>query len=319
MNLKYRRTLAAFGATAAALAGTTLFASPAQAASAGLATAGKSTVSFRALMERTNKVSVTISGRTVTLTDRVAIKAGKGCKQVTRYRVRCTTSQATKLIKVALGDRNDSVRNHTGVFMLAGGSTGNDTLIGGPGGDQLQGGPGNDKLYGGNGKGELFGDSGADRIVGGSGYDYVAAGTGNDTVYGGAGNDQLHGEAGNDTVYAGTGNDTVRGWGGNDRLWGSDGNDFLMGDIGNDAIAGEAGDDVLVGEIYKAVNGKGVSSGSATAADRLYAGANTSVGDICLESSSKTTTSGCEWYTGVASASAAGSLSVTRVSPIALD
>jgi Ca2+-binding RTX toxin-like protein len=317
MNLKYRRTLAAVGATAAALAATAFFASPAQAASAGLAAAGKSTVSFRALMGRANKVTVTISGRTVTLTDRVAVKAGKGCKQVTRYRVRCTTTKTTKLIKVALGDRNDYVRNYTGVFMLAGGSTGNDTLIGGPGGDQLQGGPGNDKLYGNNGKGELFGDSGADHIVGGSGYDYVAAGAGNDTVHGGAGNDQLHGEAGNDTIYAGTGNDAVRGWGGDDRIWGSTGNDFLMGDAGNDAVAGEAGDDVLVGEVYKAVGGKGVSSGSATAADRLHAGANTSVGDVCLESSTRTTTSGCEWFTGVASA--AGSLSVTRVAPITLD
>lgn len=309
MNVKH---LSALGATVVAVASTVLFASPAQAASAGLATAGKNTVSFRALLGQTNKVTVTISGRTVTITDRVAIKAGTGCRAVSRTKVRCTTSQATKTIKVALGDKNDYVRNYTGVFMLAGGSTGNDTLVGGSGTDQLQGGSGNDKLYGGNGRGELFGDSGTDYIVGGSGYDYVAAGSGDDTIATGAGNDLIHGQAGNDTVYAGVGHDQVRGWGGNDRIWGGAGNDFLMGDVGNDALAGEAGDDILVGEIYKVVGDKGVSSGSATASDRLYAGANTSVGDICLESSSRGSASGCEWFTAVANAGAAA---VTRVSP----
>ncbi|BEL10471.1 hypothetical protein Q0Z83_086620 [Actinoplanes sichuanensis] len=171
MNVKH---LSALGATAVAAASTVFFASPAQAASAGLAAAGKSTVSFRALMGRTNRVTVTISGRTVTLTDRVAIRAGTGCRSVSRTRVRCTTSQATRTIKVALGDRNDYVRNYTGVFMLASGSAGNDTLIGGSGIDQLQGGPGNDRLYGGRGRDELFGDSGADHIVGVRGYDYIA-------------------------------------------------------------------------------------------------------------------------------------------------
>jgi hypothetical protein len=312
MNVK---RFSVFGAVAVAVASTVLFATPAQAASAGLATAGKSTVSFRALMGRTNKVSVTISGRTVTLTDRVAIRAGKGCRAVSRTKVRCTTTQATKAIKVALGDKNDWVRNYTGVFMLAGGAGGNDTLIGGSGADQFQGGPGNDRIYGGNGRGELFGDSGADHIVGGSGYDYVAAGSGNDTVSTGAGNDLIHGQAGNDTLYAGAGNDQVRGWGGNDGIWGGPGNDFLMGDVGNDAIAGEAGDDVLVGEIYKVAGDKGVSSGWATAADRLYAGASTSIGDICLESSSKGSASGCEWFTAVASAASSGSASATRVAP----
>ncbi|MEV4276761.1 calcium-binding protein [Actinoplanes xinjiangensis] len=309
MNVKH---LSVLGATAVAVASTVLFASPAQAASAGLATAGKNTVSFRALMGQTNKVSVTISGRTVTITDRVAVRAGTGCRSVTRTKVRCTTSQATRTIKVALGDGNDYVRNHTGVFMLAGGSTGNDTLVGGSGTDQLQGGSGNDRLYGGNGRGELFGDSGTDYIVGGTGYDYVAAGSGGDTIATGAGNDLIHGQAGNDTVYAGVGGDQVRGWGGDDRIWGGAGNDFLMGDVGNDALAGEAGDDTLVGEIYKVVGNKGVSSGSATAADRLYAGVNTAIGDICLESSSRGSASGCEWFTAVA---AAGSAAAIRVSP----
>jgi Ca2+-binding RTX toxin-like protein len=309
MNVRH---LSVFGATAVAVASTLVFASPAQAASAGLATAGKNTVSFRALLGQTNRVSVTISGRTVTITDRVAIRAGTGCRSVSRTQVRCTTNQATKTIKVALGDKNDYVRNHTGVFMLAGGSTGDDTLIGGSGADQLQGGSGADRLYGGNGRGELFGDAGADHIVGGTGYDYVAAGAGDDTIATGAGGDLIHGQAGDDTIYAGGGDDQVRGWGGGDRIWGGAGNDFLMGDVGDDALAGEAGDDVLVGEIYKVVGDQGVSSGSATAADRLYAGVNTSVGDICLESSSRGSSSGCEWFTAVAGAGSAG---LTRVSP----
>ncbi|MFC4066167.1 calcium-binding protein [Actinoplanes subglobosus] len=183
------RHCSVFGTTAVALASTVLFGTPAQAASAGLATAGGSTVSFRALAGRINRVAVTVSGRTVTLTDRVAIRAGRGCRSVGRTSVRCTTTRAPKMIKIALGDKNDWVRNQSGVFMLASGAGGDDTLIGGPGADQLQGGPGNDRIYGGDGRGELFGDSGADHIVGGAGNDYLLGGPGDDTLIGGAGYD----------------------------------------------------------------------------------------------------------------------------------
>ena len=50
------------GAATMAVASTALVAVPARAASAGLAAAGVSTVSFRALMGQINDVSITISG-----------------------------------------------------------------------------------------------------------------------------------------------------------------------------------------------------------------------------------------------------------------
>ena len=89
MFLFNRKTLALLGATAAAVASTAVMASPAQAASAGLTrVVGSSTVEFRALMGKANGLTITIKGRTVTLTDKVAIKAGKGCKSVSRTKVK---------------------------------------------------------------------------------------------------------------------------------------------------------------------------------------------------------------------------------------
>ncbi|MDR6324177.1 calcium-binding protein [Actinoplanes couchii] len=313
--MKYRRTLATLGLSTAVIATSALLASPAQAATSGLAkVVGTGTVQFQALMGKVNKVNVTISGRTVTITDVTAISAGKGCKRVNSKKVKCTTSGKTTKISVALGDKNDYVRNHTSVFMLAGGGAGNDTLIGGSGRDQLQGGTGNDKLYGNGGNDELFGESGADYISGGAGNDYIVAGSGNDTIYGGDGNDEIHGQAGNDTINTGPGTNTALGYSGNDKITGGSGRDFLIGNAGNDVLAGGAGDDVLVGEHYKVVSGKGVSQGSATAADKLYGSTHIN-GDICLSSSKKTSKSGCEYSTSVASASAASSSSVAPLQP----
>ncbi|SFF66437.1 Hemolysin-type calcium-binding repeat-containing protein [Actinoplanes philippinensis] len=316
MNVKHRTALATLGAVTTAVASTTLVAAPAWAASAGFAAAARSTVSFRALMGQANNVSITISGRTVTLTDRVAIRPGTGCRSVGPTTVRCTTTEATATIKIALGDGNDRVQNRTGVFMLADGSTGDDTLIGGSGTDQLQGGPGADRLFGGDGQGELFGDSGADRIVGGSGYDYVIAGAGDDTITTNAGDDLIHGQEGDDTIYAGAGNDQVRGWGGNDLISGGPGKDFLMGDGGDDALTGDSDDDILVGEVYTADGDKGVSSGSEAAVDRLDAGADASVGDICLRSSTKGTATGCEWFTAVVTDESAVATRLMPAAPI---
>lgn len=296
MNVIFRRTLAALGATVAAVASTAVMASPAQAATSGLARViGNNRVEFRALLGVSNSVVVTISGRTVTIDDRVALSAGAGCKRVDSTKVRCTTSAATARIDVWTGDYNDYVRNDTGVFMLAGGSGGNDTLIGGSGRDQLQGGAGNDKLNGRNGRGELWGDVGSDYIWGGTGYDYVVAGTGNDVISTGAGNDLIHGQEGNDKIYASNGDDTVLGDAGSDLVYAGAGDDYVLGGGGNDTIGGEAGDDKLIAENYKRVGNTVVSSPSTTARDALAAGAGT---DICLRSA-KTAWSNCEYFTAV--------------------
>jgi len=319
MFLFSRKALAGIGCTAAAVASTALFAMPAQAASAGLAkVVGSSAVQFNALLGKSNGLVVTISGRTVTLNDKVAIKAGKGCKAVKgdKTKVKCKTSKKTTKISVALGDRNDSVTNKTSVYMLADGGSGNDTLTGGSGKDQLQGSSGNDKLYGKAGNDTIFGGSGNDYIGGGAGNDHVEAssgadkvfgdagidtifgGSGKDRLVGGAGNDlmtgdadadSISGDAGDDDILGGAGNDQISGAAGADTIVGEAGNDVLAGDAGadtlfglagNDKILGGVGNDWLIGEDVSDVTGE--PTGSNAALDRLDGGANTAPGDYCL-------------------------------------
>jgi Ca2+-binding RTX toxin-like protein len=319
MFLFSRKALAGIGCTAAAVASTALFAMPAQAASAGLAkVVGSSTVQFNALLGKSNGLVITISGRTVTLNDKVAIKAGKGCKAVKgdKTKVKCKTSKKTTKISVALGDKNDSVSNKTSVYMLADGGSGNDTLTGGAGRDQLQGSAGNDKLYGkagndtifggsgndyiGGGVGndhieassgvdKVFGDAGVDTIFGGSGKDRLVGGVGNDQITGDADVDSISGDAGDDVLLGGAGNDQISGAAGKDIIVGEAGNDVLAGDVGddtlfglagNDKILGGVGNDVLIGEDVSDVSGEPI--GSNAALDRLDGGANTASGDFCL-------------------------------------
>ena len=268
MSLFHRKALAGIGFTAVAVASTALFAMPAQAASAGAArVVGSGTVEFRALNGKSNSLTITISGRTVTLNDKVAIKAGKGCKAVKgdKTKVKCTTKKKTTKLSVALGNKNDYVGNKTSVYMLADGGSGNDTLTGGSGKDQLQGGTGNDKLYGKGGADILIGGSGNDHIVGSTGNDQVDAGSGTDKAYGDSGNDELFGGSGKDrlvggsgsdkldgdtdvdTIYGDSGNDTLLGWTGNDVLSGGTGADVVLGEGGNDTLSGGDGDDVIGG------------------------------------------------------------------------
>lgn len=287
MSLFHRKALAGIGLTAVAAASTALFAMPAQAASAGAAkVVGSNTVQFNALNGKSNGLTITISGRTVTLNDKVAIKAGKGCKAVKgdKTKVKCTTKKKTTKLSVALGDKNDSVNNKTSVYMLADGGSGNDSLTGGSGKDQLQGGTGNDKVYGkgsadtlfggsgndylvgstgndridaGSGTDTAYGESGNDEIIGGSGKDKIVGSTGNDllsggtdvdSIYGESGNDEIYGDSGNDYLSAGTGDDDVVAGTGNDTVYGGTGSDFVLGEAGNDKINGNENDDLLVGQ-----------------------------------------------------------------------
>lgn len=257
MFLINRKTLALIGATAAAIGSTALFATPAQAASAGLAkVVGSKTVQFQALMGKANGVTITISGKTVTLTDKVAIKAGKGCKSVTSKKVRCKTSAKTASLRIALGDKNDWVKNKTSVYMQADGGAGNDTLYGGAAGDTLYGYSGNDKLYGYGGVDKLYGEAGVDTIFGGTGWDVLSGGAANDKLYGEAGRDTLWGDAGNDALSGGTEVDVAHGGAGDDWIYGGTGEytsggfiygDTLYGEAGNDTIRGEGDTDIIEG------------------------------------------------------------------------
>ncbi|MEV8509423.1 calcium-binding protein [Actinoplanes sp. NPDC051475] len=267
-------------------AATTAIGTPALAATPGVAkVVGSATVSFTAAAGNKNAVVVTRSGKTITIDDRVKVKAGHGCVAVRgdATKVRCKTADAPTYVTVNLGDLNDSVTNKSDLGIVALGSAGDDTLTGGPGNDSLSGGAGNDKLVGKDGIDSLTGDAGNDRLDGGTGGDVFIGGAGADTVIGGAGADtvmytdhtaaviaDLDGVAGDDgqrnekdtlqadveNLYGGSGNDTltgnaavnvISGGAGNDTIRGGTANDVLSGDDGDDNLYGDDGADVLTG------------------------------------------------------------------------
>jgi Ca2+-binding RTX toxin-like protein len=229
--------LARIGLTLLTTASVGVLAAPAQAATNGVVSVVDTTkVQYKAKKGQQNKVVVTRAGRTITVDDRVALKAGKGCKAVKgdKTKIRCTPKKAPTRVSVYTYDRNDSVVNQTDLPMTADGGTGNDKLTGGPRGDRLAGGNGADRVYG---------LGGGDHLDGGPGNDLIHAGAGSDTVMepsgNFSGNDVIYGEAGADTLFAESGNDKV--YGGND-------GDLVLGGAGNDWLDGGWGDDTLVGD-----------------------------------------------------------------------
>lgn len=254
----------------AAVAGAGWFALPADAATGGTATVlTGNKVQYSAGQRVANTVVVTSSGRTVTIDDRVAIKAGKGCVAVRgdATKVRCTTAATPWQVLVFTHDGNDVIRNNSVHRMTANGGAGNDHIHGGPGQDTLYGdtlaGPfGNDALWGNGSRDILIGSGGDDGLNGGDGadklnfalleMDHPNAGAGNDRLYGGGDGDMMLGGSGNDQLYAGPGNDALEGGTGKDLLDAGDGNDDLLGGGGlldtrapdreADVIRGGAGD-----------------------------------------------------------------------------
>lgn len=303
MFLLHRKALAAIGVTAAAVASTALFAMPAQAAAAGFAQVvndptdhRKQWVQFNALKGKTNGLVITISGRTVTLNDKVAIRAGKGCKAVKgdKTKVKCTTRKKTKDLNISLGDKNDWVINRTAVRMTADAGAGNDTITGGSGVDDANGGAGNDKLYGKGGNDFLGGGAGDDRIFGDAGADFLAGDAGTDNIFGGDGGDDIFAGAGNDRAYGDAGEDTIFGDAGNDVIFGGVWDDLLVGNAGDDRIYGEAGADFMFGETVDKDRGH---IGSDSALDVLDGGLHR---DLCAVLAAGTTVN-CELTDSAAS------------------
>ncbi|MBG0567837.1 calcium-binding protein [Actinoplanes aureus] len=245
------------GLTLSAVLAVGAVATPAAAASYGYATAGASTVTFKADYRVKNKVVVTRSGRTVTIDDRVAVQPGKGCKQVKgdKTKVRCKTRNTPKKVVVNVYDRNDSVVNNSNLRMEAYGGEGSDKLVGGSGADMLDGDhycdtlrTGNDKIYGRGGNDDLWGHYGADYLSGGDGNDWINGDS--DCLPGpdGTGNINVPDHSGNDVIYGGNGNDSVIGGGGADKAYGGTGDDDLFGSTGSDRIEGGPGNDQLLGD-----------------------------------------------------------------------
>ena len=188
------------------------------------------------------------------------------------------------------------------------GTSGDDTLLGGPGDSRLDGGAGNDLLVSGAGNDTLDGGSGSDVMVGGAGNDtYMVdtalnpesvgepivelAGAGTDTIVSSVGftlpenveNLTLTGNAeqgaGNDLDNIIVGNswhNQLSGGGGNDLLIGGAGYDFLDGGEGSDLYIVQSSSDHqdATGNFYSWITDLGTSGTdelrfTATAADSL--------------------------------------------------
>jgi len=279
--------IAAAGVAAAACAA--LMSAPAYAAAAGTARAIGDSVHFSAARGAVNSVVLTRKGGTVTIDDRVAVKAGPGCVGVRgdKTKVKCFTPSTPGSTVVGLGDKDDRLVAKVDRAVHADGGAGNDTLTGGSAGDSLNGGGGNDVLAGGGGNDALGGGDGNDVLTGDKGNDVLNSDRGADVLRGGGGVDAVYygarrnavivdldgvkgddGERGEkDTVGAdvevimgGAGTDRLGGNGadnkiyggaGNDVIWAGPGNDMVVGQGGADTIRGDGGDDYLVGEFQR--------------------------------------------------------------------
>jgi Ca2+-binding RTX toxin-like protein len=265
----------------AAIAVTLAFAgwgSPAQAATNGTATVQSATeVSWLAGTGRVNAITVTRSGKTITIDDTVTITPGTGCKRVGTdvTKVSCTTTSTPTTVTISAGDLNDTIVNKSDLTMNGYGGAGNDTVTGGPVADTLDGGAGNDKVNGLGGLDTLLGRVGNDTLNGGAGDDLLTGGAGTDILYGGAGGDtvsyadhsaavvaDLDGATGDDgqsgekdtiksdveSIIGGTGADRLTGNRYGNVLDGGKGNDVVYGGWGDDTIRGDDGNDTLYGE-----------------------------------------------------------------------
>ena len=116
-------------------------------------------------------------------------------------------ASAVNSIAFNAGAGNDSLTNSTSTPVVADGSDGNDSFVGGSGNDTL------------------YGIGGEDLLVGGDGNDLIRGGSGNDSLDGGDGNDTLLGE--------GSSFDTLRGGLGDDSLDGGIGTSDLLSEVGD--------------------------------------------------------------------------------------
>ncbi|HWS39441.1 MAG TPA: calcium-binding protein [Actinoplanes sp.] len=229
--------ITAVGTALLTAASALLWATPAQAATTGVVSVVQTTkVRYKAGNGQQNQVVITRSGNTITVDDRVTIKAGAGCRAVKgdKTRIRCTPSKAPTRVQVFAGDRNDRVENLSDLGISIDGGNGNNVLIGGPRADLIVAYNGTNKIYGRGGADDLRGGGGKDLIWGGAGADHILGDDGNDVISAGAGADYVSTGVGNDRVYGGAGNDHFNMW--DYREYGSD-NDYLAGGSGFDLVS----------------------------------------------------------------------------------
>jgi Ca2+-binding RTX toxin-like protein len=209
-------------------------------------------VGFTAGASEVNRVTVTMSGSNLVVSDPgAAMGASGGCTMLDPQTAECPATPQTRLT-LRGGDLDDEITNASGIGaeMLGGdghdvlrGSTAPDRLDGEAGPDGLDGGPGDDAL--GAGPGPPAAD--ADSVVGGPGTDsvsYAARSAGVVVTEDGVANDGATGEGDNVALDV----EQITGSSAADRLLGGPGPNLLDGGPGDDAIDGGSGDDDLIGD-----------------------------------------------------------------------
>jgi RTX calcium-binding nonapeptide repeat (4 copies) len=183
-----------------------------------------------------NRITVTSTGSTVTVTDPGAAGLGTegDCGPAGQAAVACPAADITAL-DVSGGDGDDEIVNASGISAQLHGDDGDDRLRGGAAVERLEGGAGADVLVGGGGDDQLYGATAQDPDAG------SAADTAADQLAGGAGDDQLVGSGGGDSLDGGTGNDQIAGGSGEDYLDARQGVDRLDGGAGPDVVVSRDG------------------------------------------------------------------------------
>ncbi|MEZ5754574.1 MAG: peroxidase family protein [Paracoccaceae bacterium] len=145
------------------------------------------------------------------------------------------------------------IRYLGGEHVVLGGTSGDDTIIGGDGDDGLWGYGGHDVIEGGFGVDHIHGGAGndiitdrgtdigdADVIKGEDGDDVINGGMGLDLIFGGAGRDVISGGDEAKDIFGGQGDDFIRApTGGGGIVFGNEGNDWMEGQGNMNTLTGD--------------------------------------------------------------------------------
>jgi Ca2+-binding RTX toxin-like protein len=218
---------------------------------------GEKTFTYEAAPGEKNKVSITQSGSTLTISERfVPINVGLAnglCLSLDAWHVNCVVSSAYA-IEFVTGDGDDNV--------YASGATSDLRIEAGSGHDEIFSGSGDDRLLGGEGNDVIRGGLGADRVEGEGGSDvadYADSASPVSVTPDGRDNDGAVGEGddvegdvegaagggGDDTLVASSAGGKLLGRGGADTLIGAAGGDSLDGGGGIDNLSGAGGADTI--------------------------------------------------------------------------
>ncbi|ODT66143.1 MAG: hypothetical protein ABS75_28410 [Pelagibacterium sp. SCN 63-23] len=157
-----------------------------------------------------------------------------------------------------------------GEHMVMGGTSENDTIIGGDGDDGIWGGDGDDRIESGHG---------VDLVVGGYGDDIITdSGDTGDFIKGEGGDDVIANSNGLDVLMGGDGKDVFLIGVDATEVFGGEGDDFMLGGLDHDFLLGNEGDDWMEGgdgfDVLNGDNSELFFNSTILGHDVMFAGAN---------------------------------------------